>query len=140
MTTAIVVLVIAARFVVPLAIPKFPLPAIVAAMVLDAADQSIFSAFGAELANYQSYDKALDVFYLTIAYISTIRNWTDGVPFRTGQGSCGTTASSASSRLSSAKSSVFLLLIFPTRSSTSSSTTRSFACVGSRVESVDGTC
>jgi len=83
MSNAIVVIVIAARFVIPLAIPRYPLPAIVAALVLDAADQSIFSAFGVEFANYQGYDKALDVFCLTIAYVSTIRNWTDGVPFRT---------------------------------------------------------
>jgi hypothetical protein len=30
------------------------------------------------LANYQGYDKALDIYYLSIAYLSTIRNWTDG--------------------------------------------------------------
>jgi len=83
MSTAIVATVIVARFVVPLWIPKFPLPAILAALVLDAADESIFSAFGADLANYQNYDKALDILYLSIAYVSTIRNWTDGVPFRT---------------------------------------------------------
>ncbi|MGB3735030.1 MAG: hypothetical protein WA964_08750, partial [Ilumatobacter sp.] len=85
MDELVFIAVLASRFLVPLAIPKFPLPAIVAALVIDAADQSIFSAFGVEPDNYQSYDKALDVYYLTIAYVSTLRNWTDGVAFRTGQ-------------------------------------------------------
>lgn len=85
MEDLIFALVVAARFLVPLAIPRFPLPAIVAALVIDAADQTIFAAFDVEPDNYQAYDKALDIYYLTIAYISTIRNWTDGVPFRTAQ-------------------------------------------------------
>ena len=34
---------------------------------------------------YQSYDKALDVYYLTVAYLSTIRNWTSDAAFRIGQ-------------------------------------------------------
>lgn len=76
---------VASRFLVPLAIPRFPLPAVLAALVIDAADQTVFAAFDAEPANYQSYDKALDIYYLTIAYISTIRNWTDAIPFRAGQ-------------------------------------------------------
>lgn len=71
--------VVAARFVVPLFIPRFPLPAILLALVIDAADQTIFDAFTSlELARYQSYDKALDIFYLTIAYVSVLRNWTNG--------------------------------------------------------------
>lgn len=79
------VAVVAARFLVPLLIPRFPFPAIVAALVIDAADQTIFSALGTEPDNYQGYDKALDVYYLTIAYISTVRNWTDGPAFRVSQ-------------------------------------------------------
>ena len=35
------------------------------------------------LPGYQTYDKALDVYYLAIAYISTMRNWRDPVAFRT---------------------------------------------------------
>ena len=38
-------LVVGARFLVPLLIPRFPLPAILAALVIDAADQTIFQAF-----------------------------------------------------------------------------------------------
>lgn len=82
MATVVVVLVIAARFLVPLAIPRFPLPAVLAALVLDAADQTIFQAVTDDpLDGYQSYDKALDVYYLTIAYCATMRNWRDPVAF-----------------------------------------------------------
>src|SRR3954453_8768894 len=73
--TTMFVLVVGARFLVPLLIPKFPLPAIIACLVLDAADQSIFQAFGFDPPGYQSYDKAMDVYYLAMAYLSTLRNW-----------------------------------------------------------------
>ncbi|MFW2332978.1 hypothetical protein, partial [Ilumatobacter sp.] len=64
----------------PLLILRFPLPAIMFALVLDAADQTIFQALtDLDLTNYQSYDKALDVYYLAIAYISTFRNWLNPV-------------------------------------------------------------
>jgi hypothetical protein len=77
--TLVFVLVVGSRFLVPLLIPRFPLPAIVAALVLDAADQSIFQLFtDRDLEGYQSYDKALDIYYLTIAYVSVLRNWTNG--------------------------------------------------------------
>src|SRR5690606_35679964 len=28
-----------------------------------------------DLSSYQSYDKALDIYYLSLAYLSTLRNW-----------------------------------------------------------------
>ena len=69
--------VIAARILVPLAIPRFPLPAMLAALVIDGADQTIFQTFTSlDLEGYQNYDKALDVYYLSIAYTATLRNWT----------------------------------------------------------------
>ncbi|MGL4175549.1 MAG: hypothetical protein ACRCSN_05680 [Dermatophilaceae bacterium] len=68
--------VVAARFVVPLLIPRFPLPAILACLVLDAVDQTIFQSFGYDPPGYQGYDKAMDVFYLAIAFLSTLQNWT----------------------------------------------------------------
>ncbi len=34
-----------------------------------------------DLSGYQGYDKALDVYYLTIAYLATIRNWTNLAAF-----------------------------------------------------------
>jgi hypothetical protein len=34
------------------------------------------------LESYQGYDKALDIYYLTIAYISTLRNWTNRFAFK----------------------------------------------------------
>jgi hypothetical protein len=68
--------VVGARFLIPLLIIRFPLPAILAALVLDGVDQTIFQAFGYDPPGYQSYDKAMDVYYLAIAYLSTMRNWT----------------------------------------------------------------
>lgn len=68
--------VILVRFVLPLFIPKYPLPAIFACFFVDAADQSAFQAFtDVDLAGYQGYDKALDVYYLSIAMLATLRNW-----------------------------------------------------------------
>lgn len=67
------------RLGAPLLILRFPLPAIMFALVLDAADQTIFQAMtDLDLSNYQSYDKALDIYYLAIAYIATFRNWRNG--------------------------------------------------------------
>jgi hypothetical protein len=68
--------VIAARLLLPLAIPRYPLPGIVVSLVLDGLDQSIFQQFtGLSLVDYQGYDKALDIYYLSIAYITTQCNW-----------------------------------------------------------------
>lgn len=80
MATTVFVTVVLLRFLVPLLIPRFPLPAIIACLVIDAADQTIFQAFTDDpLPGYQTYDKALDVYYLAIAYVSTMRNWSDPV-------------------------------------------------------------
>ncbi|HZC73634.1 MAG TPA: hypothetical protein VE442_23280 [Jatrophihabitans sp.] len=79
----IVVAVVASRLVVPLFIPRFPLSAILAALVIDGIDQTVFKSVlsasdWAKIANgYQGYDKALDVYYLTVAYTATMRNWTN---------------------------------------------------------------
>lgn len=71
-------LVVAGRLLLPLLIPRFPLPAILACLVLDGVDQTIFQKWtDLDLTSYQSYDKALDVYYLAIAYLSTLRNWTN---------------------------------------------------------------
>ncbi|BCB74720.1 hypothetical protein GCM10022251_77070 [Phytohabitans flavus] len=75
-TMAVFLVVAGARFLVPLLIPRFPLPAIVAALVLDAVDQTVFQSFGYDPPGYQGYDKAMDVYYLAIAYLATMRNWT----------------------------------------------------------------
>jgi hypothetical protein len=77
--------VVSSRFFVPLLIPRFPLPALVAALVIDGVDQSIFQAFGYDPPGYQSYDKAMDVYYLAVAYLSTLRNWTSRPAFRVAQ-------------------------------------------------------
>lgn len=76
--TLVFLIVVMARLGVPLLIPRFPLPSILVAMVIDAADQTIFQQFtNLNLDGYQSYDKALDIYYLAIAYIATLRNWTN---------------------------------------------------------------
>jgi hypothetical protein len=73
---AVFLVVLALRFVIPLFIPRFPLPAIILALILDAADQTIFQQFtDLNLDGYQNYDKALDIFYLTIAFLAVYRNW-----------------------------------------------------------------
>jgi hypothetical protein len=77
--------VVAARLLVPLLIPRFPLFGILACLVLDAADQSIFQALGIPLGGYQAYDKALDIYYLSFAYLATMRNWENPVAFEVGR-------------------------------------------------------
>jgi hypothetical protein len=76
MVTAVFVGVVAVRLLLPLLIPRYPLPAIVACLVVDGVDQTIFQAFGYDPPGYQGYDKAMDVYYLAIAYLATLRNWT----------------------------------------------------------------
>lgn len=74
----IFVLIVGLRFTIPLFIPRFPLPAIILALVLDGIDGGIFERFTTlPMDEYQSYDKALDIYYLTIAYLSTMRNWSN---------------------------------------------------------------
>jgi hypothetical protein len=67
--------VVLVRFFLPLLIFRYPLPAIIACLIVDGIDQSIFQSFGFDPPFYQGYDKAMDVFYLGMAYISTLRNW-----------------------------------------------------------------
>jgi hypothetical protein len=83
--TFVFVCVVGARFLLPLLIPKFPLPAIVACLVLDGVDQTIFQSFGYDPPGYQGYDKAMDVYYLAVAYLATLRNWTSAPAFAVGR-------------------------------------------------------
>jgi hypothetical protein len=83
--TLVFAVVVGSRFLVPLLIPRFPLPAVLASLVIDGVDQSVFQAFGHNPPGYQGYDKAMDVYYLAIAYLSTLRNWTSWSAFRVGQ-------------------------------------------------------
>ena len=70
--------VVMARFFIPLAIPRYPLPGVLACLILDGIDQTIFQQFTSlPLEGYQGYDKALDIYYLTITYLSTLRNWSN---------------------------------------------------------------
>jgi hypothetical protein len=85
---ALVVAVVLARLMLPLLIPRAPL-VILAALVLDAADQTIFQTFTelntTETGPYQGLDKALDIYYLAIAYMAMLRNWTSDAAIRIGQ-------------------------------------------------------
>jgi hypothetical protein len=75
--------VILGRLLLPLLIPKYPLPGVIACFLLDAADQTIFQTFTRfPLDGYQGYDKALDIYYLVIAYLSTMRNWQNVAAFK----------------------------------------------------------
>ncbi|HEY6596380.1 MAG TPA: hypothetical protein VI011_20080 [Asanoa sp.] len=74
--TVVFLAVVGARFLVPLLIPRYPLPAVLTALILDGVDQTIFQSMGFDPPGYQGYDKAMDVYYLAIAYLSTMRNWT----------------------------------------------------------------
>lgn len=78
MSIVVFTLIIASRLIVPLWIPRFPLPTIILALVLDGIDGGILERFTNMSADsYQSYDKALDIYYLTIAYLAAVRNWTN---------------------------------------------------------------
>ena len=85
---AVLVSIALARLLVPLLILRFPL-AIVAALVVDAADNSLLAHFSdvdlGPHGPYQSFDKALDIYYLAIAYLATMRNWTSAPAFRIGR-------------------------------------------------------
>ena len=71
------------RVLVPLGVvPVPPVADMLAALVIDGLDQTIFQTFtSVPLDDYQSYDKALDVYYLSLAYLAMLRNWVsrDGV-------------------------------------------------------------
>jgi hypothetical protein len=81
----VIVAIVVARLAVPLLIPRIPL-LILAAMVVDAADNTLLAHFSSidlgPSGPYQSFDKALDIYYLAIAYLATMRNWTSTPAFR----------------------------------------------------------
>jgi hypothetical protein len=68
--TMVIVVIVLARLGLPLLIPRIPL-IILAALVLDGIDNSLLSHFtSVDLGPggpYQSFDKALDIYYLAIA-------------------------------------------------------------------------
>jgi hypothetical protein len=82
-TDQVIVIVFAARLLVPLFILRYPLPGIVAAMTADLLDGAIFSGLtGAPLEGYQNFDKALDTYYLAITYVAIRRTWADPFALR----------------------------------------------------------
>jgi hypothetical protein len=120
----VVVAVVASRVIVPLFIPRYPLPAILAALVIDGVDQTVFQSVlsasdWAKLADgYQGYDKALDVYYLTVAYTATMRNWTNIYALRWAEGLwlyrlCGVTIFEVLHNPSAPDSWRWVLFVFP---------------------------
>ena len=84
--TIVLLAVLAARVLVPIGVFRFPLPAMLAALVIDGLDQTIFQTFTSlPLEGYQSYDKALDVYYLSLAYLAMLRNWVSRDGFDVGR-------------------------------------------------------
>jgi hypothetical protein len=83
--TIVFAAVVLTRFLLPLLIPRYPLPAIIACLVVDAADQTVFQLFGYDPPGYQGYDKAMDVYYLAVAYMATMRNWQNVAAFAVGR-------------------------------------------------------
>ena len=73
------------QFLLPLADPALPAAGLVGCLVVDGIDQSVFQWFGYDPPGYQSYDKAMDVWYLAIAYLATLRNWAALPAYRVGQ-------------------------------------------------------
>lgn len=53
--------------------------------MLDAADQSLLEAAQISLVGYQGYDKALDTYYLSVAYLSTLGNWENVAALQVGR-------------------------------------------------------
>src|SRR3954464_13388605 len=85
---AVIVAIVLARLCVPLLIPRVPL-LIIVALVLDAVDGSLLDALthvdvGPD-GPYQSFDKALDIYYLSIAYLTMLRNWSSVPALRIGR-------------------------------------------------------
>jgi hypothetical protein len=83
--TLVITVIVVARLALPLLIPRIPL-VIVAALVLDGIDNSLLAHLSSvDLGPggpYQSFDKALDIYYLAIAYLAAMRNWTSTPAFR----------------------------------------------------------
>src|SRR3954468_8263522 len=85
---AVIAAIVLARLCVPLLIPRVPL-VIIVALVLDAVDGSLLDAFThvdvGPHGPYQSFDKALDIYYLSIAYLTMLRNWASVPALRIGR-------------------------------------------------------
>lgn len=82
---SVIAAIVVARLALPLLIPRVPL-VILVVLVIDGLDNSLLAHFTSidlgPHGPYQSFDKALDVYYLAIAYLATMRNWTSTPAFR----------------------------------------------------------
>jgi hypothetical protein len=82
---AVFVAVVLTRLLLPLLMARYPLPVILACLLVDGVDQTVFQQLtDLNLDGYQSYDKALDIYYLSLAYLTTLRNWTNHAAYTIG--------------------------------------------------------
>lgn len=76
------ILILALRLLVPLTIFKWPLPGAIASLIVDALDTNIVKPFGVEIPNYTVTDKYLDVYYLSIELVVSLK-WLNSLAKRT---------------------------------------------------------
>lgn len=112
-------------------IRREPIPAGLGALVVDGVAQSILqAATKLNLAARQNYDHALDMYYLSIEYLATLRNWTN--PAALGMGRLLYYCRLVGSLLFELLHIRALLLFFPTRSNISSCSPKRRGCAGIR--------
>lgn len=64
------------RLFLPLTILRWPLVGILLCLVFDGVDQTLLQNYStADLGRYQYFDKALDIYYLSIAVMYSARSW-----------------------------------------------------------------
>ncbi len=61
------------RLVIPLAIFRWPLPGALASMIMDAVDYPVFGRTVGVPPYYSVYDKALDIYYLSIEFVVSLK-------------------------------------------------------------------
>jgi hypothetical protein len=76
-SAVILTAVIGIRLLVPLLIWRYPLPGFLLAVFIDSIDEGLLRILGVGFSEeaYQSYDKALDIYFLAIAMLAMLRNW-----------------------------------------------------------------
>jgi hypothetical protein len=76
-SAVILTAVIGVRLLVPLLIWRYPLPGFLLAVFIDTVDEGLLTILGVRFSEeaYQSYDKALDIYFLAIAMLAMLRNW-----------------------------------------------------------------
>ncbi|MBN2454838.1 hypothetical protein JXB11_04815 [Candidatus Woesearchaeota archaeon] len=69
----VVLIVVLFRLIIPFSIFRWPFWGILASLIADALDYSVFDLTTGSLAYYQQLDKLLDLYYLSIAFFVSLR-------------------------------------------------------------------